>query len=638
MQYRREIDGLRALAVIPVMLYHANIPLFQGGFVGVDVFFVISGYLITSLIAGEIEAGSFSLLRFYERRVRRIAPALVLVMAVCIPFAWLLFFPPDFNNFARSLAPVSLGYANIFFWQHLSYFGPSAESLPLIHTWSLSVEEQFYLLFPLLMISLWPLGRRTLVRVVLYLGLASFGLAQFSAYRYPTTAFFFLHTRAWELFLGAYLVMKETEFEVASLKRISKESLAIFGLISILASSLTFNSNLPYPSVWTLLPTIGAALVINFADKNTLAGRFLSTSLLFQVGLISYSAYLWHQPLFVFAAALGFGNSDLLMTIVILLIALGLAYLSWRYVELPFRNRNWLTRRQVFSAAAIASVGFVLVGAVSPRFNDMRLAKVLPERSDALQLTDRCFLYNVGAEALDVSACAGHGQHKVLLLGDSHAASLYPGLKEALSKNQIELGMMTSVYCVPLVEEFPPNSSITATPRCADINRKIHDYIKQNDIDLIVISAHMLQWQATDYLRFSYKGCYDDIKSALREIAAGKAVLVIGQFPTWRYWLPYMFLSKSSNKIDDMPQYSDQNLDPHLFDFDRVYGADVRSLGIRYLSVTDFMCPNHECLRWLHTDTGVQLETYDYAHLGLAASRYLSRELVAPEILKLVVH
>ena len=373
--------------------------------------------------------------------MRRIAPALVLLMAACIPFAWLLFFPPDFKDFAQSVGAVSLGYANIFFWQHLSYFEPAAKSRPLIHTWSLSVEEQFYLLFPLLMMTLWPLGRRRFTLTTLCLGVGSFGLAQFSAYRYPTTGFFFLHTRAWELLLGAFLIKKEIEFAIAPLERISREWLAFFGIILVLASSVMFNRNLPYPSVWTLLPTIGAALVIIFADKNTLAGQLLSTSLLVQVGLVSYSAYLWHQPLFVFARALG--NIDLSVTLAIVFVTFALSYLSWRYIELPFRNRNWLTRGQVFSATAVASLGFMLVGAASPKFNDMRLAKLSPERSDALQLTDRCFLLTTGADALDVSACGAHGQHKVLLVGDSHSASLYPELREELSKNEIPLGMMT---------------------------------------------------------------------------------------------------------------------------------------------------------------------------------------------------
>ena len=192
MQYRREIDGLRAIAVLPVILFHAGFETFGGGFVGVDVFFVISGYLITTIILGELEQGKFSIVNFYERRARRILPALFLVMLVCIPFAWLWLLPSDMKDFAQSLVAVSVFASNILFWRESGYFDTAAELKPLLHTWSLAVEEQFYVLFPLLLMLFWKLGKRWILVTLGLAFIASLALAQWAAYAKPAAAFYLL--------------------------------------------------------------------------------------------------------------------------------------------------------------------------------------------------------------------------------------------------------------------------------------------------------------------------------------------------------------------------------------------------------------------------------------------------------------
>jgi peptidoglycan/LPS O-acetylase OafA/YrhL len=204
MIYRKEIDGLRALAVLPVILFHAGFELFSGGFIGVDVFFVISGYLITTIILAELEQGKFSLINFYERRARRILPALFLVMFVCIPFAWFWLLPSDMKDFSQSLVAVSFFASNILFWRESGYFDAAAELKPLLHTWSLAVEEQYYVLFPLFLMLFWKLGKRWILLTLGLAFLASLALAQWAAYAKPSAAFYLLPTRGWELLIGAF--------------------------------------------------------------------------------------------------------------------------------------------------------------------------------------------------------------------------------------------------------------------------------------------------------------------------------------------------------------------------------------------------------------------------------------------------
>jgi peptidoglycan/LPS O-acetylase OafA/YrhL len=205
MKYRREIDGLRAVALLPVILFHAGFQAFGGGYVGVDVFFVISGYLITSIILAEKVAGTFSLRSFYERRARRILPALFLVMLVCLPFAWLWLLPSDMKEFSASLVAVSTFSSNVLFWWESGYFDTAAELKPLLHTWSLAVEDQYYLIFPLLLVLTWKLNRTKTMWLLLAVALASLSLAQKGAYASPAATFYMLHTRIWELLVGALL-------------------------------------------------------------------------------------------------------------------------------------------------------------------------------------------------------------------------------------------------------------------------------------------------------------------------------------------------------------------------------------------------------------------------------------------------
>lgn len=338
MHYRPEIDGLRCIAVLSVVFHHADFPLISGGFLGVDVFFVISGYLITRIILGEVVTETFSLRNFYVRRIRRIMPAVVFVLVCTVPISWAVMVPFQFHEFSRSVLTTLFFVSNIFFWRNSGYFDASSEHKPLLHTWSLAVEEQFYLFFPLLMLLIWPFGRNRALSLVAALSVISFLIAEFAPRSYATASFFLLPTRAWEIGVGCILAFFP---EIASrTPRYFREFGATLGLVAVLTSFFVLHHKMALPGFLSLLPVLGTALVIGFATQGTFAARFLAMKLIVAIGAISFSLYLWHQPVFVFSR-LYFGSIDgWLNSIFLIGVSVILSVLTYRYIEVPFRGRG----------------------------------------------------------------------------------------------------------------------------------------------------------------------------------------------------------------------------------------------------------------------------------------------------------
>lgn len=361
MNYRQEIDGLRALAVLPVILFHAGFETFSGGFVGVDVFFVISGYLITTIILAELEQGKFSIVNFYERRARRILPALFLVMLVCIPFAWVLLTPADLNSFAKSLVAVPLFFSNIFFWKDGGYFETAAELKPLLHTWSLAVEEQYYLLFPLFLMLFWRLGKRWILVTLGLVFIACLAVAQWVADAKPDAAFYLLPTRGWELLMGAISAFSLSKANGKEFGKAVAEVGGWLGLALILYAVFSYSKATPFPGFYALVPTLGAVFIILFATQNTSVGKFVGNKAFVGVGLISYSAYLWHQPVLAFARH-WLKELDSILIILLVIFVQTIAYFSWKFIELPFRAKGRFNREFVFLASFVGGAFFICTG------------------------------------------------------------------------------------------------------------------------------------------------------------------------------------------------------------------------------------------------------------------------------------
>jgi len=442
--YRPEIDGLRALAVVPVMLFHAGFKTFSGGFVGVDVFFVISGYLITSIIVAEKQAGTFTLLGFYERRARRILPALFLVMVACIPAARLMLLPSDMKDFSQSMTAVSVFASNFLFWQKSGYFDSAAELRPLLHTWSLAVEEQYYVLFPIFLLLIWRYGMARILVIFSLLGILSLMLANYLIPSEPSAAFYLLPTRAWELLVGATAAIYLTG-RVHHVRSQWYRQLATFlGMSLIIIAVIVFDHRTPFPGLYALVPTVGAALIILYATPNTVVGSLLGSRLFVGVGLISYSAYLWHQPLLAFARHGSLHPPSVPLRLTLLTGTFLLAYFSWRFVELPFRKRGVINRKRLFVFAVLASTLFAtfgIVGHITRGFESHYLADLDVQKREILAIPSGRIFDNGDCHfhGFDVDdqwkgrfiGCQKKYGKAIVVLGDSHGANMY----EAVSLN-----------------------------------------------------------------------------------------------------------------------------------------------------------------------------------------------------------
>lgn len=529
MTYRPEIDGLRAIAVIPVILFHAGMPLFTGGFIGVDIFFVISGYLITTIILAELEAGRFSIVQFYERRARRILPALFLVLGVCLPFAWLWLMPNDLSEFMGSVIAV-LGFsANMYFWRHSDYFDAATELKPLLHTWSLGVEEQFYVCFPIFLLLAWRM-KRTGIAVCLVMGsLLSLSLAQYGASLRPVATFFLLPTRGWELAIGSllafYLGDTVQDQEKERVPPALSQLLSLAGLGLILYSILVFQKETPFPSLYTLVPTAGAGLLILFARPSTVVGRLLAGRVLVAVGLVSYSAYLWHQPLLSFARHRSL--TDLTPGVIASLIALtfGLAFVTWRYVERPFRQKEVVSKRVLWGSAAGCALTMASF-AVGLQVTAQEFRSTIYRESQAQFRAYTCmFEQNQTYETLlenhchqppGASAQGGVGwsspSKRYVLYGDSLAAHLYPGLARKMGESH--LIQLTGAACRAIRS--------METPRCLDFyDWFVDEYIPNKKADGILVSSSWL----SDYERLGDQHFREKLRN-LFERLQGNRVLV----------------------------------------------------------------------------------------------------------------
>ncbi len=504
MKYRAEIDGLRALAVIPVILFHAGFGLFAGGFVGVDVFFVISGYLITTILVEDIEKKRFSIINFYERRARRILPALYFVMLACIPFAWMWMLPNQMLDFSKSLIAVSLFASNFLFWRQSNYFDPSNEEQPLLHTWSLAVEEQYYLIFPIFLFLTWRLGKSHVFWMIFVIATISLLLSEWGWRNYLTANFYLAPTRAWELLAGsiaAFIVQKN------GVKK--NNGLALIGLAAIFFAIFVYDERTPFPSLYTLVPVLGVVLLVLYADKETFAAKLLSSKALVGIGLISYSAYLWHQPLFAFARLRLLEHPPDSLMVVLSLISIALAYLSWKYVEAPFRSKK-RSRRSIFIFSGIGLVFFISLGSIFlPRQQLLteEQARIYPNGEYALREGEMNWneCLNFGGDHRNdfiENPCKYSSvdntsiwQDSVILAGDSHAQVLHYDLA-SLSKSQLNYVLYAGGGCPPFIGDNFSNA-------CSDFHRDAINYALQNlSVKAVVLSARWASYVRSETYQF----------------------------------------------------------------------------------------------------------------------------------------
>jgi len=592
MRYRSEIDGLRAIAVIPVILFHAGFQLFSGGFVGVDIFFVISGYLITTIILADLAVGQFSLLTFYERRARRILPALYVVMASCLPFAWLWLMPSDAKEFSNSVMAVLVFASNMFFWQSSNYFDAGSDLKPLLHTWSLGVEEQFYVLFPIFLMLAWRLGRKRIVGLLTIVALLSLGLAVYATSTKPVAAFFLLPTRGWELAMGSliafYLEGKARDQFPPALNQLL--SLVGFGLIA--GAALTFSKETPFPGFYALVPTMGAGLIIVFGLPETFVGRFLASRVFVGVGLVSYSAYLWHQPLLSFARHRSLTEPGELVIAGIIVLTFGLAYVTWRYVETPFRRGNIVSQRLLWRVS-LASAVVIAASTVGLQPVTVDVQNQIARQMQAQWRIYTCFfevdqsyttlLENHCDLAQGSSAQASDGpsgsSKRFVLYGDSLAAHLYPGLVWVLGGDKII--QLTGGSCSAM--------RVTQGRRCTDFyDWFVDDYVPSNKRDGIIVSSRCLE---------TYEKIGDEEfrvhLNALFEKLKGHRVLVYSQPASFSVDI-HRYIYKLGKFTGDVPNTLD--LATHSLEaVNAALSEESEKFGFEFIDIEPLFCSRSQC-------------------------------------------
>ncbi|WP_426191541.1 acyltransferase family protein [Massilia sp. DWR3-1-1] len=453
--YRAEVDGLRAIAIIPVVLFHAGIARVTGGYIGVDVFFVISGYLITSILAREISEGQFSTSAFYERRIRRIFPALLLMFAVCSVIAAALLMPPDFRAFARSVVASGLFSSNLLFWAEGGYFDTAAELKPLLHTWSLSVEEQFYIVFPgLLHVLLTRVRHWKIAMSAIFL--ASLSACVFYTISKPSAAFYLPMFRVWELLAGSFVALSIGFVEVSTARL--RSCLALAGLAAIGWAAFTFDSTTVFPGFHALFPCIGAALVIGYSNK-TMVGTVLGAAPLVWIGKISYSLYLWHWPILVFMKYYAMRDLTTEEKWAAVCLSVLAAYVSLRFVETPFRvNRFAAVPRSLFKGALLAMSCFVLAGLTTYAANGFpgrfaaNVQAMAKGASDTNPERRRCDNRTVRDVASGYVCTIGTSSARTTfaVFGDSLGDALIPGIDSAAHDAGKHGMVLTSSGCYPL--------------------------------------------------------------------------------------------------------------------------------------------------------------------------------------------
>ena len=470
LMYRREIDGLRAVAVVPVILFHAGFGVFSGGYVGVDVFFVISGYLITTILINELAQGNFSIAGFYERRARRILPALFIVMLACLPFAYMWMLPSQLKDFSGSIFAVVISLSNLFFLTKVGYFAPSAELQPLLHTWSLAIEEQYYFIFPLFLLIINRLKLSIVGFIVFGLVIISFIFSEWAWREDAERSFFFTISRFWEIGVGSLCA-----FLTISKAPRSNNLLSTVGLAMIVFSIFAYDANIPFPSVYALVPVIGTALIILFAAQGTWVARLLSMRVFVGIGLISFSAYLWHQPLFAFARLRSLTEPSEYLMAALAVAAVLLAWATWRFVEQPFRkSKNSLigTRRGVFLVSGTIGALFISIG-LSGHFgngfegrlkyisNSMVTQGSVKEALNQWEMSGYTQPINWTTDPLTgLKIFRGTGNRVVSLIGDSHAVQYRNAFdtfygKPVLDDNTPSLIVVNDTNFPPAISSIP---------------------------------------------------------------------------------------------------------------------------------------------------------------------------------------
>ncbi|MBT3552987.1 MAG: acyltransferase [Rhodospirillaceae bacterium] len=646
--YRADVDGLRAVAVIAIILFHIGLGPLSGGFVGVDIFFVISGFLITGIIVKDTADGSFSLAGFWLRRIRRIFPALFLMLAVSVPLFGMVLPPDAFKNFGQSVAAQSFYVSNIWFWQQSGYFDQVLGLKPLRHTWSLSLEEQFYIFFPIFILLVRRFTKFSLWHIIALASVISFGLSIWGAAHKPSAAFFLLPTRAWELGIGALLAHWIIDAGNQFAQKWLDEFLAIIGAAAILYSVFVYTENTPFPSYQALLPTFGTALII-WANRSrgTVVGTFLAWRPLVQVGLLSYSIYLWHWPAIVFNRVTSFAPPVPISDAAAAAAGIVIALIAYKFVEQPLRrNRQLFSNKRLAlgSAAAVlvvslAGLGVHATGGLPGRIAPQILAQYELERQ--IEPWSECNRFNVRPDNfLCDFGDPGPGGGRVVLWGDSHAQAIFPAVKDAAQKLGFPISFAHFPGCPPVTGLSVAYRARTEH-RCREFNQAVIKHIIDTGAPAVMLISRFAMyvegWDIFDAGQDPFVTAHEsrnraDKISARKDFAEnftamvgvlrahGVRVYVFRQVPNFNIDPPTLALKFRILGSQPAHRRSRRELDERT----RFLGALWQRSDVKLIDITAPLCDSSGCSPFAD---GKSLYA-DNDHLNVFGNDYLGAEVV----------
>jgi len=637
-QYRADIDGLRAIAVLSVVGFHAFPLSVKGGFIGVDVFFVISGFLISTIIFSSLERKSFSFIEFYSRRIKRIFPALLLVLIASFTFGWFALLADEYKQLGKHIAGGAGFVSNFMFLNEDGYFDNAAETKPLLHLWSLGIEEQFYIFWPLLLWLAWKL-RLNLLTTAILVALISFALNLGKADTDTVAMFYSPQTRFWELLAGsvlAHMTLHKQDIFTQLKHKLNawlgmvvyahaaetngntlRNIQAVLGAILIVIGVFVITKEMRFPGWWTVLPTAGAVLIISAGTEAWVNRVVLSNRVLVWFGLISFPLYLWHWPLLSFARIVKSETPSPELRIVAVLISILLAWLTYRLIEKPLRFGKRRKEKTIALLVLMLVVGCMGYSCYKQDGLGSRFPKMVQELAH-FGVIDPTIAWRVGTchlrpkddytffKACEPQAKKGN-KISLLLWGDSHAAHLYTGYK-AFFGGKFNLIQRTASSCAPIL-----NLEVAGSPYCKKINDSVFELIKQEKPDKVVLAA---VWGSYDWKKL------EETIAQLREIGITDIDL-IGPVPRWNDSLPkQLYLYYKSDLLHRIPERMKFGLDPGFIELDSVLSDFSIRIKVNYVSPTKILCNDDGCITRLG-ETGDTLTAFDAAHLTETGSRYL---------------
>jgi len=628
-KYRRDIDGLRAVSILSVVGFHAFPSWIKGGFIGVDVFFVISGFLISGIIFENLERGSFSFAEFYSRRIRRIFPALILILVACFILGRITMLPDDYKMLGKHIV-AGVGFiSNFALWQEAGYFDVDADMKPLLHLWSLGIEEQFYIVWPLL---LWIVCKKRYNPLIVcaIITTLSFADTVFYMREYAIAPFYSPLSRFWELSLGALLAHEKLhpstplQYLNTWIRRpgvlIICHAQSWLGMALIATAVIRLNKNVIFPGYLALLPTLGAWFILSAGPQAWPNRVVLSNRILVWFGLISFPLYLWHWPLLSFARIVEGNDLSCEVRVAIVLVSIVLAWLTYRLIEMPLRFGGHSQRKVACLLAAMLCIGYL-------GFNDFEHSgyafRYPPVIRDLLNVhfgtpqdyrDSKCLLTAEQDASQFSSECTDRSKAAMIFLwGDSHAASLYSGLKHFGDLHQTGVSQYTTSACPPILDYIPEDR-----PLCKNINEFILEKIASLKPDSVVLLAN---WRNHDLGKLS------GTIARLQYIGI-KKIIVIGPLPQWNNTLIANIVAhwKKDPSHAMPPVYIKDGLDSAIPILDQHMRTLLKDTGAVYISAYEKMCNADGCISRTG-NTGDRITAIDYGHLSEAGSIYLSDKI-----------